>query len=134
MEVTLFTDKVGLKEFSKMDPEYRELLKRVLAIQADCEIGGPHLYLKDIMTGAPTKADQLMVAKTAAEELDHYRKIARLAGDRRGRLVCSQLAQPETLCRSVSRSDHDLGGFCHFRIFDRSGRTLSARRVHELQL
>src|SRR6476620_4172576 len=81
MEVTVFTDKVGLKEFSKIDPEYQELLKRVLAIQADCEIGGPHLYLKDIMTGAPTKADQLMVAKTAAEELDHYRKIARLAGD-----------------------------------------------------
>jgi len=77
----MFTDKVGLHDFSKMDPEYQGLLKRVLAIQADCEIGGPHLYLKDIMTGAPSKADQLMVAKTAAEELDHYRKIARLAGD-----------------------------------------------------
>ena len=49
MEVTLFTDKVGLKEFSKMDPEYRELLKRVLAIQADCEIGGPNLYVKHIL-------------------------------------------------------------------------------------
>jgi len=77
----VFTDKVGLRDFSKIDPEYQELLKRVLAIQADCEIGGPHLYLRDIMTDAPTKADQLMVAKTAAEELDHYRKIARLAGD-----------------------------------------------------
>ena len=77
----MFTDKVGSKDFSKMDPEYQELLKRVLAIQADCEIGGPHLYVKDIMPAAPTKADQLMVAKTAAEELDHYRKIARLAGD-----------------------------------------------------
>jgi ring-1,2-phenylacetyl-CoA epoxidase subunit PaaA len=64
-----------------MDPEYQELLKRLLAIQADCEIGGPHLYVKEIMPAAPTKADQLMVAKTAAEELDHYRKIARLAGD-----------------------------------------------------
>jgi len=77
----MFNDKVGLKDFCKMDPEYQDLLKRVLAIQADCEIGGPHLYLKNIMAGAPTKADQLMVAKTAAEEVDHYRKIARLAGD-----------------------------------------------------
>ena len=77
----MFTDKIGLQDFQKMDPEYQELLKRVLAIQADCEIGGPHLYLKDIMDGAPTKADQLMVANTAAEEVDHYRKIARLAGD-----------------------------------------------------
>jgi ring-1,2-phenylacetyl-CoA epoxidase subunit PaaA len=77
----MFTDKVTLQDFPKMDPEYQALLKRVLAIQADCEIGGPHLYVDDIMPTAPTKADQLMVAKTAAEELDHYRKIARLAGD-----------------------------------------------------
>lgn len=77
----MFTDKVTFKDFEKIDPEYQDLLKRVLAIQADCEIGGPHLYLKDILPGAPTKADQLMVSKTAAEEVDHFRKIARLAGD-----------------------------------------------------
>ena len=77
----MFTDKVALKDFEKMGPEYQELLKRVLAIQADCEIGGPHLYLKDILPGAPSKDDQLMVAKTAAEEIDHFRKIFRLAGD-----------------------------------------------------
>lgn len=77
----MFTDKVELKDFGKMDPEYQELLKRLLAIQADCEIGGPHLYLKDILPGAPTKADQLMVARTAAEEVDHFRKIARLGWD-----------------------------------------------------
>ena len=77
----MFTDKVELKDFCKMDPEYQELIKRLLAIQADCEIGGPHLYLKDILPGAPSKADQLMVAKTAAEEVDHFRKIARLGWD-----------------------------------------------------
>ena len=77
----MFTDKIGLQDFHKMDPEYQELLTRVLAIQADCEIGGPHLYVKDILPGAPTRADQLMVAKTAAEEVDHFRKIAGLAWD-----------------------------------------------------
>src|SRR5580765_2894645 len=77
----MFREQVELKDIEKMNPEYRELLGRVVTIQADCEIGGPHLYVKDIMPAAPTKADQLMVAKTAAEELDHYRKIARLAGD-----------------------------------------------------
>ena len=30
---------------------------------------------------APTKLDQLIVARTAAEEIDHYRKMARVAGD-----------------------------------------------------
>lgn len=131
----MFRDKVDLKDLSKMHPEYQELLKRVLAIQADCEIGGPHLYVKDVMSGAPTKADQLMVAKTAAEELDHYRKIARLAGDI-GEDVSYVLSWPnqKRYVESVSRPDHDVGGFCDFRILDRSGRTLSARRVHGLQL
>jgi ring-1,2-phenylacetyl-CoA epoxidase subunit PaaA len=77
----MFTDKVEFKDFEKMDPEYQDLLKRVLAIQCDCEIGGPHLYIEDMLPNAPSKLDQLVVARTAAEEVDHYRKMARLAGD-----------------------------------------------------
>ncbi len=77
----MFKDKVELKDFEKMDPEYQDLLKRVLTIQSDCEIGGPHLYVDTMLPTAPTKIDQLVVARTAAEEIDHYRKIARLAGD-----------------------------------------------------
>lgn len=77
----MFKDKIELKDFGKTDPEYQDLLKRVLAIQADCEIGGPNLYVKDMLPSAPTKVDQLVVARTAAEEIDHYRKMARLAGD-----------------------------------------------------
>ena len=49
--------------------------------QCDCEIGGPHLYLEDVLPNAPSKLYQLVVARTAAEEVDHYRKMARLAGD-----------------------------------------------------
>ena len=77
----MFADKIELKDFEKMDPEYQELLRRVLTIQADCEIGGPHLYVQEMLPSAPTKQDQLVVARTAAEEVDHYRKIARLAGE-----------------------------------------------------
>ena len=77
----MFRDKIGLNDLEKMDPEYRELLGRVAAIQADCEIGGPHLYVEDMLPSAPTKIDQLIVARTAAEEMDHYRKIALVAGD-----------------------------------------------------
>jgi ring-1,2-phenylacetyl-CoA epoxidase subunit PaaA len=77
----VFRDKIHLHDLEKMDPEYRELLARVLAIQADCEIGGPHLYVDDMLPAAPTKVDQLVVARTAAEEMDHYRKLARVAGD-----------------------------------------------------
>ncbi len=77
----MFTDKVELKDIDKIDPEYKELLGRVMTIQADCEIGGPQLYVRDMLPSAPTKLDQLIVARTAAEELDHYRKMARIAGD-----------------------------------------------------
>ena len=77
----MFRDQIELKDLEKMDAEYRDLLGRVVTIQADCEIGGPHLYVKDILPSAPTKADQLLVARTAAEEMDHFRKIARVAGD-----------------------------------------------------
>ena len=77
----MFTEKIELKDFDKQDPEYQDLLRRVLAIQADCEIGGPNLYVRDILPNAPTKLDQLIVARTAAEEMDHYRKMAKLAGD-----------------------------------------------------
>ena len=46
--VFMFEDKVDREELDKMPSEYKELLERVLTIQADCEIGGPHLYVKDI--------------------------------------------------------------------------------------
>ena len=88
----MFTDKIELKDFDKMDPEYKELLGHVLKIQADCEIGGPHLYVETMLPAAPTKLDQLIVARTAAEEIDHYRKVARVADSSRpGRTMRSSV-------------------------------------------
>ena len=77
----MFEDKIEREGLEKMPAQYKELLERVLTIQADCEIGGPHLYVKDILPTAPSQVNQLIVARTAAEEMDHYRKIAKLAGD-----------------------------------------------------
>ena len=79
----MFTDQVELKDIQKgkVDPEYTDLLTRVLAIQSDCEIGGPHLYVDRMLPEAPLKLDRLVVARTAAEEIDHFRKFAKLGGD-----------------------------------------------------
>ena len=77
----MFSDRVEQNDLHAQDPEYIDLLRRVLAIQADCEIGGPHLYVDAMLPSAPTPIDQLVVARTAAEEIDHFRKFARLAGD-----------------------------------------------------
>ena len=89
----MFIDKIELKDLDKMDPEYTDLLRRVLTIQADCEIGGPHLYVDKMLPAAPTKLDQLIIARTAAEEIDHFRKVARVAGDM-GVDVSFVLSQP----------------------------------------
>src|SRR4051794_27471541 len=76
-----FDEAIEAKDFEQQDPEYRDLLSRVLTIQADCEIGGPHLYVDRILPDAPSKGMQLVVARTAAEEIDHFRKMAVLAGE-----------------------------------------------------
>jgi ring-1,2-phenylacetyl-CoA epoxidase subunit PaaA len=73
-----FTDTVEAADVPKMPAEYQALLERVLRIQADCEIGGPHLYVGQWLLGAPSADDQWMLAKIAAEEIDHFRKINRL--------------------------------------------------------
>ena len=109
----MFRDKVDVKDLDKMDPEYRDLLERVLTIQADCEIGGPHLYVKDILPSAPSKLDQLIVARTAAEEVDHYRKIALVAGN----FGC------------VQRHYQHLGGLRSIRFSHRPRRSLPAGRI-----
>ena len=50
----MFTEKIELKDLDKMDAEYKDLLGRVLTIQADCEIGGPHLYVETMLPAAPS--------------------------------------------------------------------------------
>ncbi len=73
-----FTDRIEPKDFAKMPAEYRELLVRLLTIQADCEIGGPHIYVDHWTLRAPTVDDQWRVARIASEEIDHCRKMLRL--------------------------------------------------------
>jgi ring-1,2-phenylacetyl-CoA epoxidase subunit PaaA len=74
-----FNDRISTAaEFERMPEEYRDLLTRVLRIQADCEIGGPHLYVSNWVLTAPTADDQWRMSRIAAEEIDHFRKINRL--------------------------------------------------------
>jgi ring-1,2-phenylacetyl-CoA epoxidase subunit PaaA len=82
-KVSQFTDAVEYEDIvrGRVDPEYVELLRRVLAIQSDCEIGGPHLYVDKMLPEAPLLIDRLVIARTAAEEIDHFRKFAKLCGD-----------------------------------------------------
>src|SRR6266540_1967681 len=78
-----FNGQIELKDVKqgRVDSEYLDLLRRVLAIQSDCEIGGPHLYVDRMLPEAPLLMDRLVVARTASEEIDHFRKFALLCGD-----------------------------------------------------
>jgi ring-1,2-phenylacetyl-CoA epoxidase subunit PaaA len=75
-----FTDRIEARDYVKMPREYQQLLSRLLAIQADCEIGGPHIYVDHWTLRAPTVDDQWRVARIASEEIDHCRKFLRLLG------------------------------------------------------
>lgn len=97
-----FTDRIETRDVAKMPAEYRELLLRVLRIQADCEIGGPHLYVGQWLLSAPSPDDQWMLAKIAGEEIDHFRKINRLLND---------LGQDASDLLSVEKSKRDLEAF-----------------------
>jgi ring-1,2-phenylacetyl-CoA epoxidase subunit PaaA len=78
----VFADPVRRPEdVAQLPAEYRDLLVRVLTIQADCEIGGPHLYLARWGLRAPSAGDQWRLVRIASEEIDHYRKFARLLED-----------------------------------------------------
>ena len=41
----------------------------------------PHLYVETWILAAPTAEDQMMLAKTAAEEIDHHRKFVKILAD-----------------------------------------------------
>jgi ring-1,2-phenylacetyl-CoA epoxidase subunit PaaA len=77
----MFTDRIEAKDFAKMPQEYKDLLIKVLTIQSDSELGGPHLYVESWILNAPTAEDQMMLAKTAAEEIDHHRKFVKVLAE-----------------------------------------------------
>jgi len=77
----MFTDKLEAKDFAKMPKDYQDLFIKVMTIQADSELGGPHLYVEQWVLAAPTAEDQMMLAKTAAEEIDHHRKFVKILAE-----------------------------------------------------
>jgi len=82
-----FTDRIAVSEVAKMPPEYRDLLIRLLTIQADCEIGGPHVYGAQWFLNAPTADDMFRVTHILAEEIDHFRHMHRLLRVYRDRIA-----------------------------------------------
>src|SRR5207253_68607 len=68
MSRATFTDRIQSADVAKMPDEYQDLLVRLLTIQADCEIGGPHVYGPRWFLNAPTAEDVSRVTHVLAEE------------------------------------------------------------------
>ncbi len=119
-----FTGKVNQQNFSEMPEEYRELLLRVFYIQADAEIGGPHLYVDKWLLRAPTADDMWRVARIAAEEVDHFRKFNNLLKEL-GR-PADDLIHKDLEDRMVDVFRHSMDAWVDFATFsfliDRVGR------------
>ena len=65
----MFTDKIETpQEWHKMPQEYKDLFTKVMTIQSDSELGGPHLYVESWILAAPTAEDQ-MSSRAAAPPL-----------------------------------------------------------------
>src|SRR3970040_71970 len=111
----MFTDKMEGKDFEKMPEEDQEVLARVRKIQADCESGGPHIYVKDWLLRAPTADDQYKVARIASEEIDHYRKIATLVNEL-GDEPSYSLWKPKEE-RDVDAFKETMPNWAHFAMF-----------------
>lgn len=77
----MFQDRITARELTQMPPEYRELLTRLLTIQADCEIGGPHVYGGKWLLRAPSADDMHRLSRIICEEIDHFRKMNRMLKD-----------------------------------------------------
>ncbi|NIO06434.1 MAG: ring oxydation complex/ phenylacetic acid degradation [Deltaproteobacteria bacterium] len=71
----MFREQISSADFHHMPREYQELLTRVLMIQADCEIGGPHVYGSRWLLDAPTADDMHCLSRIIGDEIDHFRKI-----------------------------------------------------------
>jgi 1,2-phenylacetyl-CoA epoxidase catalytic subunit len=76
-----FNDRISAGDLIKMPDEYQDLLVRLLTIQADCEIGGPHVYGARWFLDAPTADDMFRVTHILAEEIDHFRLLNGLLND-----------------------------------------------------
>jgi ring-1,2-phenylacetyl-CoA epoxidase subunit PaaA len=124
MSAERFTGTVEAKDFPKMPQEYQDLLLRLFTIQADAEIGGPHLYVDKWLLRAPGADDMWRVARICAEEIDHFRKFNRLLHEIGA--SADDLLQKDPEDRMVDVFRHSMDKWEDFAVFsfliDRVGR------------
>ena len=101
----MVNDEVTEKDVVKMDPSFRISSGGLSRFQFDCEICG-HTVCQRYIAERTDQGGPNHGSKTAAEEMDHFRKIARLQVISSMQMRCAQLAaNQKRYVRSVSGKD-----------------------------
>jgi ring-1,2-phenylacetyl-CoA epoxidase subunit PaaA len=77
----MFTDRVERGGVGKMPAEYQEVLIHQLAANGEGELSAGDTYIDSFLPMAPDADERYMCARFGAEEIDHYRRFARLLRD-----------------------------------------------------
>ena len=105
----MFTDKIELKDFDKMAPEYKDILGHVLTIQADCEIDDwekENGYEEELDESAEEDLDE-----SAEEDLDEAEEMdeSAMGGDAQDDLI-DEVETDEEQDMSMEGEGDDMGG------------------------
>lgn len=74
----MFNDRVDAHDLANLPAEYTETLIHQLAANGEGELSAGDTYVDSFYPLAPTADEKYTCAKFAAEEVDHFRKFARL--------------------------------------------------------
>jgi ring-1,2-phenylacetyl-CoA epoxidase subunit PaaA len=77
----MFTDRVERDDVDKLPAEYREVLVHQLAANGEGELSAGDTYLESFLPMAPDADERYTCARFGAEEIDHYRRFARLLAE-----------------------------------------------------
>jgi ring-1,2-phenylacetyl-CoA epoxidase subunit PaaA len=74
----MFSDRVEVDDIQKMPAEYKEVLIHQLAANGEGELSAGDTYIDSFLPLAPDADERYTCARFAAEEIDHFRRFARL--------------------------------------------------------
>ena len=74
----MFNDRVELADLEKLPAEYKEILVHQLAANGEGELSAGDTYIGSFYPLAPDADERYICTQFAMEEVDHYRRFARL--------------------------------------------------------
>jgi ring-1,2-phenylacetyl-CoA epoxidase subunit PaaA len=75
---SVFTDKIGISDLDKMPEEYKDILCHQMLANGEGELSAGDTYVNSFYPIAPNGDERYKCLQFGMEEVDHYRRFARL--------------------------------------------------------